>query len=72
MAEESGNITQTIETLYACDTPPSENNIDKLLSDGIVPNKYVNETTIEINPNFICKNVFCDVIKNRFQNLVEE
>lgn len=64
MHEESDNITHTIETLKVCDNPPNDNNIDKILNEGICLNKPLNETTIEINPNVICKNFVCDVENN--------
>lgn len=72
MVDKFDNITQNIETLNACDSPPSEKSIDKLLSEGIIPEKPASESTVDIVPNLICKNVFHNVENIMFETMIEE
>lgn len=55
MNKEPDNINQTIETLNACDDPPSENIIDKILSNKTSSSKPLHETTIENEPNVVAR-----------------
>lgn len=72
VTDELDNITQTFETLNACDTPPNENSIDKLLSDITNPEKPLNDPSIDIYTSTICKDVVQDIENILTKNLIEE
>lgn len=52
------NITQTLETMNTRDNPPSENNINKTLSEKLVLEKPIDNPTMNIDiKNILIENV---------------